>query len=416
MLKLFVLCITLKANNNIYMSITLAGSEGGIKQPSSERRKIDFIPRLFGGNVSYEEYEHWYLEDPRLELASLVINNSCNLRCRHCYLQVKELTRNALSKEEWGRVIDSIAEMRPSMISINGKEIFVSKDGPVLLLKLRQVKQEHDGFFDIGFITNGTLLHQHYQTLLEMNPDYVDISLDGMKEEHNALRGKYAFERTWPNIEWALQKFDSRFFISTTLQKLNVRSFISFLTFLQEHGIQNVVIGFYKPLNYTDQSIILSEDDLRSVFYSLYELSESPYASEKPLSYIVDVDLSYLPPLLALIRTHWFQLDRVEQDTQGQFYMKYSFGNITLLFRVTLFPMSVTRVRITPEGNLLVSGDTQDTTLYPQHTIGNVRDYEYNFAALYDSMLHSERLKSILREYYQETLPLLRRVREEMKK
>ena len=388
------------------MSITIAGSMGGLKGLSPQQNDKEFVKELFEESLSYFEFKQWFLKHHAPKIVSLVINNNCNLQCKHCYLQVKELTTRGLDLSEWKKVIDSIASMKPGLICLSGKEVFVDVNGTNLLLYLKEVRDRYNGVPRIGFITNGTLLHRHYNTIISMDPDYLDISLDGIEADHDAIRGKGAFARTMPNVYWAMKTFNTRFFISLTIQRQNVLRIIKTLDYLQQQGIRNISSAFYKPLAYTDQSLILSQAEIDQLFEDFHALSKLNV--DAPVNVMLDLDISNLPSVISFVQSEWFDLDGLKEDDNGNFFLCYDFGNnLFLWFRLNLFPSGISRVRLTPEGNLLAAGDTINTATYAEHAIGNVRDFDYSFPALHNHALHSDRLEEILQEYYYNILPPL---------
>jgi len=388
------------------MSITLAGSMGGLRGRSLSNNSKLFHTKLFNGSLSFSEFCQWFKQHRDPKVVSLVINNTCNLRCRHCYLQVEALTAPPLELAEWKMVIDSIALMRPGLICLSGKEIFVDAKGPDLLLYLKEVRDRFNGSPRIGFITNGTLLHRYKDIVLATNPDYLDISLDGMESDHDAIRGKGTFAKTLPNIEWAAATFKERFYISLTIQKQNAQRLIRVVDYLQGKGIRNISTAFYKPLPYTDQDLVLSPIEVEQVFDDLHALGE--LRADDPVNVMLDLDISHLPSIIAFVQSDWFTLEFVQEDDNGNFFVRYELGNnVSLSFRLNLFPPGVSRVRITPEGNLLAAGDTVNTATYAEYAIGNTRDFKHDFSALHQYALESPRMAQIVQEYYNNALPLL---------
>jgi len=385
------------------MSITLAGSTGGLV--GLKRNDHTYLIKLFTGNMNYDEFHNWFVKRQTLRVASLVVNNRCNLKCRHCYLQVKNPTGRKLDMIEWEKVIDSIASMKPGLICVSGKEVFIDPKGPDLLLHLRKIKNSHNEATRIGFITNGTFLHKHKKTVLAMNPDYLDISLDGTEEYHDAIRGKGSFSKAFPNVKWAAGTFRERFFTSLTIHKLNAANFIETVDFLQKNGIHNIAAVFYKPQPYTDAGLTLSDTQVDELFTRLHRLNS--LNPEIPIKVMLDLDTSHLSSVKSFMRSEWFNVSSIKEDENGNLFIRHKLDNGgSLLFRLHIVP-GIERSRITPEGNLLAAGDTLNTERYAEYSIGNVRDFGYNFPALYNYALYSKRLELILQEYYNKTLPLL---------
>jgi sulfatase maturation enzyme AslB (radical SAM superfamily) len=387
------------------MPATMAGSRGGIIGRSEGASKPPFVKRLLSGDVEFAELVERLTVDSCPRNVTLVVNNSCNLRCGHCYLRVKELTTSALTESEWKLLIDSIASVDPELVCLSGKEVFLGNMGANLLAYLRSAKNKGASSYRIGLITNGTLVQQHTSTILQAEPSYFDISLDGLEADHDFVRGKGSFARAAPNVEWGAKTFGENFFVNLTVQRQNCNRLMEAIDCLHRRGVQNVSCGFYRPLSYTSQHLALSDQDVDLVFERLEKLEGIKL--EHPLNVLLDLDIINLQALKAFLRSRWFSVDAIQEDTNGEYFIEHLLKNgIRLEFRLAPYPTGVWRsIRITPEGNYLAAEDTIDTTYYAERSIGNVRDFDYDFAALQAYGLASVRFREILSEYWDEVLP-----------
>jgi len=390
------------------MGVAMAGSRGGIIRDKKTVSDSSFIERLLTAKFSFEELKSNLVTRKTPITTTLVVNNSCNLSCAHCYLRVKELTATALNENEWKKVIDSVSTVDNSLICLSGKEVFLGNIGARLLSYLSEIKKQSKSLYRIGLITNGTLVHKHKENLLEAQPSYFDISVDGLESDHDAVRGHGALAKTLPNVEWAAQTFNHNFFVSHTLQKQNYNKLKEIVSFLSEKGVTNISCGFYRPLSYTNKSLVLSEGEIDEIFAGLSSLSEIPDL-DRQTKILFDLDTIQLTALKSFIKSKWFVPKNIQKDANGEYFIEYTFGNnLSLEFRFAPYPTGVWKsVRITAEGNYLAAEDTIDTDLYSKHSIGNVRDFDYDFAALHKSALKSERFNQILRNFYFKILPEL---------
>ena len=126
------------------MPVSMAGSRGGVIRRTQEVRQSNFIENLLTGHVSVNDLHQQFAAESCPKSVTLVVNNSCNLSCGHCYLQVKELTASALTETEWKSLIDSVANIDPELICLSGKEVFLGNRGARLLSYLREAKGRTD--------------------------------------------------------------------------------------------------------------------------------------------------------------------------------------------------------------------------------------------------------------------------------
>lgn len=112
----------------------------------------------------------------------------CNLKCLHCGSDCKkDAAKTDMPAEDFLRAIDEITEIvepNQTMIVFTGGEALLRKD-------LEQIgKSLYQRGFPWGMVTNGMLLtQQRLDALLNAGMRAITISLDGLEESHNWLRG-----------------------------------------------------------------------------------------------------------------------------------------------------------------------------------------------------------------------------------
>ena len=124
--------------------------------------------------------------------ADLYITHFCNLACGFCYYRAfRDKESRDLTTEDWLRVIDELAEMRVLRLSIPGGEPFVRGDILELLAHIAKNRMR------MRLNTNGTLLDGRLADILAEigHFDQIQISIDGMREQHDAVRGIGTWEK-----------------------------------------------------------------------------------------------------------------------------------------------------------------------------------------------------------------------------
>jgi len=131
----------------------------------------------------------------QLEIVTLTINNSCNLRCPHCYLQYASENGDLIQWDNISHVLDS----RFSHLCIAGKEPLSNKHAAALTSRLVAVVA--DTGRTSSFITNGLNLR-----LLDVGTfkrlDWLDVSVDGSSETYAEYRGG-SYSKLVRGIEYA---------------------------------------------------------------------------------------------------------------------------------------------------------------------------------------------------------------------
>lgn len=141
--------------------------------------------------------EFYYIDNKRDEALcspikiSMNITKKCNLRCEQCFSDSGECIKEELTKEYYYKLFDDMNKNGTFFICLGGGEPFTRED-LFDILEYGKSKQ-----LAISIVSNGLLLNKEKLLKLnEMDLDYLWISFEGMKENHEKLRGASTFDRT----------------------------------------------------------------------------------------------------------------------------------------------------------------------------------------------------------------------------
>ncbi len=151
------------------------------------------------------------------------------------------------------------------IIIIEGGEPFLWQYGK---RDIRDVVNEaRKRFFSVGVATNGTFP-------IEINADIVWVSIDGLKETHNHIRGE-SFDRVIANIEASSHP---RIYAHVTINALNWQEIPELVTLLAPK-VKGVSIQFHYPYEDApeDDELFLSSDCRRDVLDSLIALKKQNF-------------------------------------------------------------------------------------------------------------------------------------------
>lgn len=149
------------------------------------------------------------------------ITHTCNLRCAHCY---QEEYKSHMPEEQLFSVLDKYADFVSKydyigQINLTGGEPLLHPD---FFLLASDIKRRG---FRLGILTNGTLIDEECaKKIKELEPLFVQISLDGTKCTHDNIRGAGAFAQALKAIRY-LKKCKIRVLVSFTAQKNNYQEF-----------------------------------------------------------------------------------------------------------------------------------------------------------------------------------------------
>lgn len=125
-------------------------------------------------------------------IGGLVVNEKCNLRCKQCALSNRNIPDLTYKEIELGLQILYKKDIRA--VFIEGGEPFLWRDGKFKLEDVIRLARTI-GFHLVTVYTNGTIP-------LHISADLIFVSLDGLKETTNDLRGngKNIYDKIVKNI------------------------------------------------------------------------------------------------------------------------------------------------------------------------------------------------------------------------
>jgi radical SAM protein with 4Fe4S-binding SPASM domain len=166
--------------------------------------------------------------EPSLRYLELQITDSCNLRCKHCY--IGDPSRNELSPHAVGAVLKEFEEMQGLRVLITGGE-------PLLHGKFDEINELLPDFFLRKVLfTNGILLTKDRLGALKV--DEIQVSIDGLEHAHDGIRGPGTFKRSLESVKHALDAgFDVS--ISTMVHRENLADFDRMERLFKNMGIKD---------------------------------------------------------------------------------------------------------------------------------------------------------------------------------
>ena len=163
----------------------------------------------------------------------------CNLNCRHCGSDCKkDTTIKDMPASDFLNAIDQIKEIvnpNNTMIVFTGGEALLRKDLEKVGLNLYRKG------FPWGIVTNGILLNKsRLETLLNSGLRAVTVSLDGLEESHNWLRGgNKSFKKAYEAIKLLPTKSELKYDVVTCVHQKNFNELEQIKELLIETGIKH---------------------------------------------------------------------------------------------------------------------------------------------------------------------------------
>lgn len=196
--------------------------EAGLMQPADARSTRE--PRLAQSPA------------PSLRYLLLHITDRCNLSCRHCFLG--DSGRTDLPLPDVIAAMDEFEQLQGLRLMISGGEPLLHRD----FWKINDLVAERD--LRPILLSNGTLLDESMAQRLRFQE--VQVSIDGMKESHEMLRGPGTFDRSLAAIH-ALAASGKQVSVATMVHGGNLDDFDRLGELVRELGVREWSIDLPSP-------------------------------------------------------------------------------------------------------------------------------------------------------------------------
>ena len=182
------------------------------------------------------------------------ITQRCNLKCKHCYAAGVADISQELTHEEALRAIDGFAAFGCPVLLFSGGEPFIRED----ILELATYARQKG--LRVVFSTNGTCITEEIaKKIAAIGVSYVGISIDGVRETHDAFRGvPGAYERSLAAIRHC-REAGVKVGLRVTLTRANVKEIPSIFQLMREENIPRICLYH---LVYTGRGADLKSEDL----------------------------------------------------------------------------------------------------------------------------------------------------------
>jgi MoaA/NifB/PqqE/SkfB family radical SAM enzyme len=195
-------------------------------------------------------------------MAGVKITHECNLKCLHCPFWGRKGKGLSFSKVK--EAFNNLHKLGVRIVIIEGGEPFLWKDGSYTIKDV--VKEAKRLFFCVGITTNGTFP-------LSAEPDVFWVSIDGLEEMHDSIRGKY-FEKIMANLRDCPH---TRVYAHVTINSLNWEQIPGLVEFLFSK-VKGITVQFYYPYEGGEDRLFLPFSKRRIVLDNLIRMKSNGFS------------------------------------------------------------------------------------------------------------------------------------------
>jgi MoaA/NifB/PqqE/SkfB family radical SAM enzyme len=211
-------------------------------------------------------------------LASFKLTYRCNLHCQQCPFYQKP--EGDLPFDQVEQMLIQLHSRGSRLVVFEGGEPLLWRDGKRGINDIVAIAKKY--FFSVGVTTNGTLP-------LDVLCDILWVSVDGLAETHNRLRGADIFDTVISNIQ---RSAHPRLFAHITANSENAAEIPDLIRFLHPI-VRGITLQFYYPYNQKD-ALFLDFNRRTTLIKSVITLKKQGYHI-----------LNSIPALKALQKNTW---------------------------------------------------------------------------------------------------------------
>lgn len=212
-----------------------------LEQPSATLDKTLARTQL-ESQLALTDLDHCYQgRGTHLQLNSLRecwfhLTSRCNLSCRHCLFDCSPAAGQSLAPDLLLQGLREARELGSTIFYFTGGEPFIYPD---FLLVLKDLLREPD--LHAVILTNGLLLEQHLDELALLPKErlHLQISLDGLENHHDHLRGPGTFRRLLGILD-TLSSKGFQITLSVAINRVNIDDLPAITALAADRGVANL--------------------------------------------------------------------------------------------------------------------------------------------------------------------------------
>lgn len=214
----------------------------------------------------------WKDEEPsfHLEMIWIHLTHKCNLRCKYCYVSAGKKMENEMTTEEVKRILDdfkALGEGKPQSVALSGGEPLLRED----LWEIASYAKKLG--IDAILATNGMLVDKETAGKIKDHFRLVHLSVDGLKEHHDELRGKGSYDKVIQAIE-NLNEAGAQSYISAVVTKKNLGDIPNLVELAHKYDIREVKSPPLMPIGRGLEELMPSNLELAELWRKTHEVEE----------------------------------------------------------------------------------------------------------------------------------------------
>ena len=219
----------------------------------------------------------------------------CNLSCKHCYTSSSPQKKIQLDFSKAKKIVDKMYDEGIYSVGIGGGEPLLI---PFLIDLIDYINSKN---MNVSITSNGLLLTKEYLSRLKSaGLKIMQISIDGLKENHEYLRGEGTFEGLLEKIHM-IKDSGIGVRVGSVVNSVNYLGINEFIEHMKLNGVELINFFRYMPINSKSNFLQLTPEQLKIVTSNLikhYHNNVHETIGEQKRFYVTFEPLSFFAFLL----------------------------------------------------------------------------------------------------------------------
>jgi MoaA/NifB/PqqE/SkfB family radical SAM enzyme len=180
----------------------MSGSKGGVYEDNQDLlgnqiNVVRYWQAIGQKKISGSDLYHQLLKESQPNQLELGIGNTCGMNCKHCYLGYQAGAMES-SLVPMSRLLATVTEMveclNTRMICVADRDALTPGRSIPFFQHLVYLREQYPDL-KFGGVTNGIRMPEFADALAQLRLDYLDISIEGLRNEHDGIRERGALTR-----------------------------------------------------------------------------------------------------------------------------------------------------------------------------------------------------------------------------
>jgi len=202
----------------------------------------------------------------------------CDQKCKHCYVYDNDTYNKELKNElSYGDCIRILDDIHATVTKVFKRELKINFSGGDPLLRsdfidlLAKAKSKN---IQIGILGNPHHITKKVaKDLYRIGLSGYQVSIDGMEEIHDRIRGKGSFNTTIKGIR-TLKETGIPVAVMFTISKINQNDFLEVVKLCHIEKVNIFAFDSVVPIGNADKNFVLTAQEMREIMFQYFQLTQ----------------------------------------------------------------------------------------------------------------------------------------------